>query len=136
VTLALPFPDELIEAIAARVADLVLERVPTPAAEEPWRLLTVDEAAERLGRSTRWVRDHKGEIGWVRLDGRALAFELDDLRAFAREHRIACRPLALDKNTPAPEQLFRGSSACGSEGLKAGAGGGKRQQSTPAPVEE
>jgi hypothetical protein len=97
VSLALPFPDELIEAFAARVAALVLEGLPIPEAEEPWRLLTLDEAAERLGRSTRWVRDHKEEIAYVRLDSGALAFELDDLRAFASKHRIACTPLAPDE---------------------------------------
>lgn len=90
----LRIPDEALEAVAARVAELVVEALPARSAEEPWRLLTVEAAAARLGRSTRWVRDRKDAIGWVRLDGGALAFELEDVRRYARERRIACEPLA------------------------------------------
>jgi excisionase family DNA binding protein len=86
--------------------DLVLERfVPPIAAElatalpklepinEPWRLLTVDDVATRLGRSTRWVRERvkQGELPFVRLDAGALAFELEDVQAFARSRRISAR---------------------------------------------
>jgi excisionase family DNA binding protein len=99
VSLALVVPEELVEQVAVRVAELVLERLPAQATEEPWHLLGVEEAARRLGRSTRWVRERvkHGELTHVRLDGGGLAFELDDLRAFARERRIACTPLAHDE---------------------------------------
>jgi hypothetical protein len=80
--------DVLAEAIAPRVAELVAEQVTPARLEEPWRLLSVEEAAQRLGRSTRWVRDHKDVIGWVRLDGGAFAFDIEDLRRFARERRV------------------------------------------------
>jgi excisionase family DNA binding protein len=56
-------------------------------------LLDLEEAAQRLGRSKRWVRERAktGALPHVRLDGGALAFEVDDLREFARDRRI---PLA------------------------------------------
>jgi hypothetical protein len=80
--------DVLAEEIAPRVAELVAEHLTPAQAAEPWRLLTVEEAAQRLGRSTRWVRDHKDAIGWVRLDGGAFAFDVEDLRRFARARRV------------------------------------------------
>jgi hypothetical protein len=93
--------DEIAERVAAR-----LELAPEPA-DEPWHLLNLEEAAGRLGRSTRWVRDRVkvGELAFVRLDGGALAFELDDLRAFVEERRVACSPLA-----GLEESLHRGTS--------------------------
>jgi hypothetical protein len=56
---------------------------------EPWRLLSLSEAADRLGRSERWLRERvrRHEIPVVRLDGK-LAFQLDDLIAYATAHRI------------------------------------------------
>ena len=80
--------DVLAEEIAPRVAELVAEQVTPTSAAEPWRLLSVEEAAQRLGRSTRWVRDHKDAIGWVKLDGGAFAFDVEDLRQFARDRRV------------------------------------------------
>lgn len=82
------FVDVLAEEIAPRVAKLVAEQGTPAQAAEPWRLLSVEEAAQRLGRSTRWVRDHKDLIGWVRLDGGAFAFDVEDLRRFTRERRV------------------------------------------------
>lgn len=60
----------------------------SPAA--PWRLLTLEDACERLGRSGRWVRERvrSGELPVVRLDGGALAFEVADLQAFAAARRV------------------------------------------------
>jgi excisionase family DNA binding protein len=94
--LALAIPDAVLDAFAVRVAELVLERLPASATEEPWHLLDVEEAARRLGRSTRWVRERvkAGELEWVRLDGGAFAFTLAQLQAFASERRIACGPRA------------------------------------------
>jgi hypothetical protein len=65
-------------------------RASEPQAEvEPWRLLTLDEAAERLSRSPRWVRQRKETIGYVRLDGGALGFRLEDLQAFAADRVVS-----------------------------------------------
>ena len=87
----------LLDLLADRVVERLrplLERA--PATNDPWRLLDVDEAAARLGRSTRWVRERakRGDLPYVKLDGGALAFELDDLRAFAEARRVGDRPLA------------------------------------------
>jgi excisionase family DNA binding protein len=89
--------EQLVAALAEELAPLIAAelaaQVPQPATAEPWHLLDLEEAAQRLGRSKRWVRERAktGDLPHVRLDGGALAFELDDLREFARERRI---PLA------------------------------------------
>jgi hypothetical protein len=82
-------PDDVVEAIAAAIAHELAGCLP-PESEtaEPWRLFSLEDAAARLGRSTRWVRERKEQIGYVRLDGGALAFELEDLQAFARLRRV------------------------------------------------
>jgi hypothetical protein len=116
--------DGLLEQLVALVADeIVLRLGPTlptsapPAAEEPWHLLGVEEAGARLGRSTRWVRERakRGELPFVRLDGGALAFDLDDLRAFARARRVPGAegdPLA-DRLQPVSETRSDGRSRDG-----------------------
>jgi len=83
--------DELVGALAAAVAASLGGS--QAATVDAWRLLNVEEAAERLGRSTRWVRERvkRGDLPYVKLDGGALAFEVDDLRAFAQARRV---PLA------------------------------------------
>jgi hypothetical protein len=83
----------LAEELAPRIAAEVAAQLPPPPAAEPWHLLDLEEAADRIGRSTRWVRERakRGDLPFVRLDGGRLAFELDDLRVFARDRRI---PLA------------------------------------------
>ena len=88
--------DEIAERISARVL-VGLERPPA-AESEPWRLVDVEEVAARLGRSRRWVHGAVKERGlpFVRLDGGALAFDLDDVRAWARDRRVpAAEPEAL-----------------------------------------
>lgn len=86
------------------VLDLVVERL-TPAITADlastlseirretlhWRLLNVEEAAARLGRSSRWVRERvkRGQLPYIKLDGGALAFELGDVQAFAEARRIS-----------------------------------------------
>lgn len=82
----------LAETVAPRVAaELAGGERAEPVDGELWRLLGVEEAAGRLGRSSRWVRERakRGELPFVRLDGGALAFELEDLRAFAEARRVA-----------------------------------------------
>jgi hypothetical protein len=106
--------EELIAALAAelapRLAAELAGQVPSAPAPESWHLLDVEEAAARLGRSTRWVRDRAklGDLPQVRLDGGALAFELDDLREFARERRI---PLAACLQVNGDAALHAGSRA-------------------------
>lgn len=50
----LSIPEDLVERIAERAAELVLERLKIVESEPPW--LTLDQAAERLGCSVDAVR--------------------------------------------------------------------------------
>jgi Helix-turn-helix domain len=88
--------DEVAEKVAERLAGLAHARADGDGDGDGWHLLDVDEVANRLGRSPRWVRDRAkyGDLPHVRLDGGALAFLLEDVIAFAEERRIACNPLA------------------------------------------
>jgi hypothetical protein len=89
--------DQAYEELVERLSDRVVEKlagVQHSEQGEPWKLLNLEEAAQRLGRSERWVRDRvkEGKLAVVRLDGGALAFELDDLRAFAHLRRVQPDP--------------------------------------------
>ena len=86
------FAEQLAPRVAAELVDRASSEHAVNGDSEPWRLLTLKDAAERLGRSERWVRERKEQIGYVRLDGGALAFDLDDLREFARGRRIGGQP--------------------------------------------
>ena len=79
-----------VEELAQRVAELLAERGQSPPPGEPWRLLGVDEVAAVLGRSRRWVHGAVKERGLphIRLDGGALAFDLEDVRAWALARRV------------------------------------------------
>lgn len=87
----LRIPDVLVEviadAVAARLAGDALGRPH----ESRWRLLAVDEVAELLGRSPRWVHDAVTRRGLphVHLDGGGgRMFDPADVRAWARARRI------------------------------------------------
>jgi hypothetical protein len=71
--------DALLDVLADRLAER-LAATAVPAEPEPWRLLTVREAAARLGRSERWVRERvkAGDLATVRLDGGALGDRPDE----------------------------------------------------------
>jgi hypothetical protein len=86
----------ILDTLADHVAEKVAANLPPARAPEPWRLLNVKEAAERLGRSERWIRERvkTGDLATIRLDGGALAFDVDDLRAYAAERRVGGRTLA------------------------------------------
>lgn len=100
--LSFTVPPELVEAVAAQVAARVTAELADADARpaEPWRLLKLEEAAARLGRSERWLRERatrRGELPYVRLDGGALAFLVEDLEAYAWARRVSAdgsRPLA------------------------------------------
>jgi len=117
-----------VELLLDELADRVAERLrpfmaPAPALEA-WRLLDVEQAAERLGRSTRWVRERakRGELPFVRLDGGALAFEEDDLRAFAMARRVAAEePEVLAVRLQAGRDPARSRTASAIAGLSKGA---------------
>jgi hypothetical protein len=59
-------PEQLAELIAARIdyarlADEIAQRLERPATASD--LVSAKEIAERIGRSPRWVREHKAELG-------------------------------------------------------------------------
>jgi hypothetical protein len=86
------FVAALVEQLAPRIAAELAASMPASGeVSEPWRLYDLEEAAGMFGRSTRWVRERvkRGDLPFVKLDGGALAFELEDLQAFARARRIA-----------------------------------------------
>jgi excisionase family DNA binding protein len=112
--------EDLFGAIISLIADEVAARLspalaPSTALVEDWRLLNVDEAAERLGRSTRWVRERvkRGELDYVKLDGGALAFELDDLREFADRRRVALAGRLQPNGDAASVRRLRGADRVG-----------------------
>ena len=80
--LALPFPAELVEAIAGRVAELLIEHQPRPA--EPW--LDVAGAAAYLACDTRRIYDltSSRRLRCAR-DGRRLLFRREWLEAVLEE---------------------------------------------------
>lgn len=82
--------DFSVEELAERLAAILLEHDAAPPAGEPWRLLDVGEVAVVLGRSRRWVHGAVKDRGlpFIRLDGGALAFDLEDVRTWARARRV------------------------------------------------
>jgi hypothetical protein len=81
--------DAVLEAIARRVAELVVDVV-----REPFRLLDSQAVARMLSVSEEWVRDHAAELGAIRVgDGPkgVLRFEVAHVRT-ALEHRRLDRP--------------------------------------------
>lgn len=82
--------DHLLDELADRIAGRLHLPQPEPTTSEPWRLLTLTEVSDRLGRSERTVRKWvtTGELPHVKLDGGALAFELEDVRAFVDARRV------------------------------------------------
>jgi hypothetical protein len=85
--------EETARALQALVRAVTREHGSAGAAGESWRLLSLAEAAERLGRSERWIRERvrRGELAVIRLDAK-LAFKVDDLITFANDHRSATGP--------------------------------------------
>jgi hypothetical protein len=83
--------DEIAAAVAERVVrEMRSEPVGTTATLAEWRLLTTEEVAGCLGRSTRWVRERAkaGDLPWIRLDSGPLAFRPEDVQAFAASRRV------------------------------------------------
>jgi excisionase family DNA binding protein len=82
----------IADLIAERVAEQLQSQLAAPPAEA-WRLVSVDEIANILGRSKRWVHGAVKERGlpYIRLDGGALAFSIEDVRAWAEARRVPRR---------------------------------------------
>jgi predicted DNA-binding transcriptional regulator AlpA len=83
--------DLIVDAVAERVAERLRPMLIAPTIEqEPWHLVGVDDVARALGRSRRWVHGAVKERGlpFIRLDGGALAFDLQDVQAWAESRRV------------------------------------------------
>ena len=95
--LSLGVGSDLVDAIAEAVAARLASQMQQVEAGEPWRLWDLAETAGRLGRSERWVREraNRGDLPRIKLDGGALAFDPEDVRAFAWARRV---PLASEDN--------------------------------------
>jgi predicted DNA-binding transcriptional regulator AlpA len=86
------FLDELAARLAPRIAAELADRL-EPTESDPWRLLNVVEVATMLGRSRRWVSDAVKNRGLpvTRLDGGALAFDPEAVRAWALDRQVPAR---------------------------------------------
>ena len=92
--------DEFADCVADRLRDAPTLSSPAPEPEQ-CGLLDLEAAAAWFGRSTRWVRQRSrgytaadgskipATLPYVRLDGGALAFLLEDLQAFAAARRVS-----------------------------------------------
>ena len=99
--------DELVTRIADAVAAKVTEAIVAIPAQEPWRLLTAEEAGRLLGRSARWVyaasavgSDTFLGLPFVLVAERKL-YDPDDLKSWAKDRRVpAVEPRALTAESP------------------------------------
>jgi len=84
----LRLPDDLVESIAERAAQIVAERQ-APVSEP---LMTAVELAARLRVTTDWVRRHQAALGAFRLsDGggrNPIRFRLTDVETFLAKRRL------------------------------------------------
>lgn len=115
--------DLLVAELASRLAPAIAAEFDGGASAAPaegWRLLTLEDVCGRLGRSDRWVRERvkRGDLPHVRLDGGALAFDLEDVKAFAAARRVA--PVLADR-------LQAGRDAAAGAGLRGGGRAGDRR---------
>lgn len=96
--LSLPIPDELIEALARRVAEIVLAEMSDDLRPSEARWLRAKDAAEYLGwtRSALYSRVHCRSIPHYKVDG-MLLFKRDELDRWLAEHRVDPRTGAGDE---------------------------------------
>jgi len=102
--------DELVEAVAQRTAELVLERLAAAPAPRRARAELVDAhaVAEALGVAASWVRGHAAELGGVPLgDGERPRWRFDLARAIELREASAC--LASRRSLPADPAVDGGS---------------------------
>ena len=85
---------ELLELFHARLVEEatagVLAELGPLSPPEPDRLLTAQDVAEYLGRSPRWVRERRarGDLAYIRLDGGAAMYRMEDVLAFVAARRV------------------------------------------------
>jgi hypothetical protein len=87
----------IAEQIAPRVAATLAGHEQAPTEIEPWRTIGLPEAAERLGRSERWVRERTKDaadpLPFLRLGDGSLARSASTLTTCGRGLAVdGCRP--------------------------------------------
>jgi hypothetical protein len=99
----------LVDAIAARVVELLRSGGPAPA---QGGLLTTRQVAQRLGLSTDWVREHRQELGVLPASGDRprLLFDPAAVEEFATA-RMASERSAGPDSTAVPSRLPHRSRA-------------------------
>jgi hypothetical protein len=90
VSLELPIPEELVEEIAARAAEIVLQRVRGELGERSSWLAGAKQAASHLGWPVARVYRHLTEIPHYR-HGNRLMFRTDELDAWVEGQRERLR---------------------------------------------
>jgi excisionase family DNA binding protein len=86
---SLPIPDELIDALARRLAEIVLTEMEADLRPSQGRWLRAKEAADYLGwtRSALYARVHAHSVPHYKID-RMLLFRRDELDRWLDEHRV------------------------------------------------
>ena len=104
-SLGQPGGELTVEAIAERVAELLIDHV-----GEPFRLIATPVVARMLAVSQGWVRDHASELGAIRVgDGPKGALRFDPRRVRAAlERRRVERPGEASPGRPGPRRRSRG----------------------------
>jgi hypothetical protein len=104
-SLGQPGGELTVEAIAERVAELLIDHV-----GEPFRLIATPVVARMLAVSEEWVRDHASELGAIRVgDGPKGALRFDPRRVRAAlERRRVERPGEASPGRPGPRRRSRG----------------------------
>jgi excisionase family DNA binding protein len=90
--ISLPIPEELVEALARRVAQIVLAEMENDLRPSQSRWLRAKEAAEYLGwtRSALYKRVQSRSIPYYKLEG-VLLFKSHELDRWLEEHRVEPR---------------------------------------------
>jgi len=85
------YPDAMaaVERLRVIIDCVRIEAVARPTASSPpkaGRLLSVKEAAERLGRSPTWIYRHINDLPYVSLPGGGIGFRSETLDGWVAEH--------------------------------------------------
>jgi excisionase family DNA binding protein len=135
--LGLQLPDEVVDAIARRAAELVLERLDAAAPAGEW--LTIEEAAELLRCKPQRIYDLRsdGRLGRHSEGGRALVARassrlvVDEDAAVGRPERLVGSAVGADRPHPdrrsTPASTAAASGSCSRTATSAGGCGGGRR---------
>jgi excisionase family DNA binding protein len=112
--ISLPIPDELIDALARRVAEMVLAEMEDDLRPSQGRWLRAKDAAEYLGwtRSALYSRVHSQSIPHYKVEN-MLLFKRDELDRWLDEHRVEPQSSYASSEPPARSRAPRSSTPRG-----------------------